>query len=516
MNSIPTVTKNLLIINVLCFFGGVVAMKYGINLNDLLGLHFFMASDFNPAQLITYMFMHGGFQHIFFNMFALWMFGRTLEQVWGPKRFLFYYMVCGIGAGLVQELVQYIQYVTELSQYDSVNTGIAVIPMAEYLNLMTTVGASGAIYGILLAFGMLFPNSQMFVFPIPFPVKAKYFVMGYAALEIFLGLGASTDGVAHFAHLGGMIFGFILIMYWRKRIIMGSFITDLKNSFNKGNIYIQFIYINVGVFIVTSLLGILWMLFNRNGAFVLQYLELPAWTLQFVKQPWSLLTYMFMHAGILHLLFNMLWLYWFGQMFLSLFSAKHFRGLYLLGGICGGLLYMIAYNVFPYFSDSLYYSYLLGASASVLAIVVATAVRAPEYRVNFMFIGTVRLKYVALFMVVTDLLFMTSGNAGGHIAHLGGALAGWWFASGLSRGHDATSWINRCLDCFSEGLSFRRQSKKTKMKVHYGDKAKDYDYNARKKQQSEEIDRILDKLKKSGYNSLTTEEKKSLFDASKK
>lgn len=127
---------------------------------------------------------------------------------------------------------------------------------------------------------------------------------------------------------------------------MGSFITDLKNSFNKGNIYIQFIYINVGVFIVTSLLGILWMLFNRNGAFVLQYLELPAWTLQFVKQPWSLLTYMFMHAGILHLLFNMLWLYWFGQMFLSLFSAKHFRGLYLLGGICGGLLYMIAYNVF--------------------------------------------------------------------------------------------------------------------------------------------------------------------------
>ena len=183
MNSIPTVTKNLLIINVLCFFGGVVAMKYGIDLNDLLGLHFFMASDFNPAQLITYMFMHGGFQHIFFNMFALWM----------------------------------------LSQYDSVNTGIAVIPMAEYLNLMTTVGASGAIYGILLAFGMLFPNSQMFVFPIPFPVKAKYFVMGYAALEIFLGLGASTDGVAHFAHLGGMIFGFILIMYWRKKNNNGQF-----------------------------------------------------------------------------------------------------------------------------------------------------------------------------------------------------------------------------------------------------------------------------------------------------
>lgn len=293
---------------------------------------------------------------------------------------------------------------------------------------------------------------------------------------------------------------------------MGSFINDLKSGFNRGNIYIQFIYINVGVFVATSLLSILWTLFNRDGAFVLQYLELPAWTDLFIRQPWSLFTYMFMHAGVLHLLFNMLWLYWFGQMFLSLFSAKHFRGLYLLGGICGGLLYMLSYNVFPYFSDSIYYSYLLGASASVLAIVVATAVRAPEYQVNFMFIGAVRLKYVALFMVLTDLMFMTSGNAGGHIAHLGGALAGWWFASGLSRGHDATAWINKCLD----GLTIRRKPKRPKMEVHYGDKAKDYDYNARKRQQSEEVDRILDKLKKSGYASLTTEEKKRLFDASKK
>ena len=183
----------------------------------------YMRTACNNYKSVKRLINKSGFQHIFFNMFALWMFGRTLEQVWGPKRFLSYYMVCGIGAGLVQELVQYIQYVTELSQYDSVNTGIAVIPMAEYLNLMTTVGASGAIYGILLAFGMLFPNSQMFVFPIPFPVKAKYFVMGYAALEIFLGLGASTDGVAHFAHLGGMIFGFILIMYWRKKNNNGQF-----------------------------------------------------------------------------------------------------------------------------------------------------------------------------------------------------------------------------------------------------------------------------------------------------
>ena len=218
MNNLPTVTKNLLIINVLCFFGMLVAKRYGIDVENLLGLHFFWASNFNLSQLISYMFMHANFQHIFFNMFAVWMFGRVLEQVWGPKRFLTYYLICGIGAGLIQELVQYLEYAFTLSNYDSVNLGIAggIIPMEEYLNMMTTVGASGAVYGILLAFGMLFPNSQMFIFPLPFPIKAKYFVIGYAVLELFLGLGGG-DGVAHFAHLGGMLFGLILIIYWRKK-----------------------------------------------------------------------------------------------------------------------------------------------------------------------------------------------------------------------------------------------------------------------------------------------------------
>ena len=212
----PTVTKNLIIINVLVFFGTIVAQRYGLDLTNYLGLHFFLASDFNPAQLITYMFMHGGFSHIFFNMFALWMFGRVLEQVWGPKRFLIYYMVCGIGAGLIQELVQFVEYETVLSNYDNVQTAFGIIPMEEYLNMMRTVGASGAIYGILLAFGMLFPNSQMFVFPLPFPIKAKFFVIFYAAIELFMGMSAN-DNVAHFAHLGGMLFGLILILYWRKK-----------------------------------------------------------------------------------------------------------------------------------------------------------------------------------------------------------------------------------------------------------------------------------------------------------
>ena len=296
---------------------------------------------------------------------------------------------------------------------------------------------------------------------------------------------------------------------------MASFISDLKSRFHRGDINLQLIYINVGVFVVTTLVSVFLRLFNIGDASWMNFMTLPASIPEFLKQPWSLLSYMFLHADPFHLLFNMLWLYWFGQLFLSFFSARHFRGLYLLGGICGGLFYMLALNVFPYFTPYIYISTLLGASASVLAIVVATAVREPEYRVNFMFVGTVRLKYVALFMVVTDLLFVTSGNGGGHIAHLGGALAGWWFAWSLRKGKDVTKWINGVLDGCS-GVWSKLSSKKPKMKVSKGGRAADYDYNARKKQQSEEIDRILDKLKKSGYGSLTTEEKKRLFDASKK
>ena len=218
MNNIPTVTKNLLIINVLVFLAGYALQGYGVDLDKMFGLHFFMASDFRVYQLFTYLFLHGGFTHLFFNMFAVWMFGRILEQVWGPKRFLFYYLVCGVGAGLCQELVQFIDYTIELAPYARVDVGGGfVISMGEYLNMMNTVGASGAVYGILLAFGMLFPNEQMFIFPLPMPIKAKYFVIGYAAIELLQGLANRGDQIAHFAHLGGMLFGFLLIMYWRNK-----------------------------------------------------------------------------------------------------------------------------------------------------------------------------------------------------------------------------------------------------------------------------------------------------------
>ena len=211
---LPTVVKHLLIINMLMYLATITLTRFNIDLGDILGLHFFKASNFRIYQLITYMFMHGNFGHLFFNMFALWMFGNTLENIWGSKRFLLFYMVCGIGAGLCQELVQYIQYATSLAQYETVNMGGRIISMDSYLNMMTTVGASGAIYGLLLAFGMMFPDSRIYLYFL-FPIKAKWFVIGYAVLELILGF-QGVDNVAHFAHLGGMLFGLLLILYWRK------------------------------------------------------------------------------------------------------------------------------------------------------------------------------------------------------------------------------------------------------------------------------------------------------------
>lgn len=219
MNELPVVTKNLIAINVLVFLATIVLDRYGYDLNSLLGLHLFLADDFKPFQIVTYMFMHGGFMHLFFNMFALYMFGRVLEMVWGPKRFLIFYMFTGVGAGIIQEIVQYLYYSTQLSMYSGVDFGAGlIVPMAQYLNMWVTVGASGAVYGILLAFAMNFPNERLFVMPFPFPVKAKYFVLIFGAIELFTGLSNSAgDNVAHFAHLGGMLFGLILILYWRKK-----------------------------------------------------------------------------------------------------------------------------------------------------------------------------------------------------------------------------------------------------------------------------------------------------------
>lgn len=224
MRQIPPITKNLLIINVLAYAAYYVLSLQGLNLNNMLGLHFVMAPDFRLYQLFTYMFMHGGITHLFFNMFALWMFGCTIENAWGSKRFLTYTLACGVGAGLFQECAQFIEYAVQgLAAYDAVNDGMgSVIPMSAYLNMWNTVGFSGAVYGILLGFGMTYPEERIFIFPLPMPIKGKWFVCIYAAVELFSALSTSHDGVAHIAHLGGMVVGYLIIRYW-------------KNQYNRNN-----------------------------------------------------------------------------------------------------------------------------------------------------------------------------------------------------------------------------------------------------------------------------------------
>ena len=230
---LPPVVKNLLIINGLFFLATVVlGNTLHIDLTDYLGLHYIGAHHFQPYQFITYMFMHGSFGHIFFNMFALWMFGSVLEQAWGPKRFLIYYMITGIGAGLIQVLVIFIQvhYAEAGLSADQIaqvrETGFDILqnsqnfgdPLMGKLNLlynMTTIGASGAVFGLLLAFGMLFPNSLIYLYFF-IPIKAKWFVIIYGAIELFSGVYNTGSNIAHFAHLGGMIFGFFMIVYWKK------------------------------------------------------------------------------------------------------------------------------------------------------------------------------------------------------------------------------------------------------------------------------------------------------------
>lgn len=214
--NIPPVTKHLMIINVIVWLASFVSFQMWKSSNPsmppdafldysglykMLGLHYWQASLFRPWQFLTYMFMHDptNIYHIFCNMFSLWMFGGWIEQKLGAKRYLLYYIVCGLGAALVQELVWLMEFNGNAMYYD----------------LLLTVGASGAVFGILLAFGMFFPNAKMYIIPFPFPIKAKWVVLGYGVFELFFGISGTMSGVAHYAHLGGMVAGIIMIMYWK-------------------------------------------------------------------------------------------------------------------------------------------------------------------------------------------------------------------------------------------------------------------------------------------------------------
>ena len=228
MNNFPPVTKWLLISNVVIF---VLQELAKVDLVATFGLHFFLADNFQVHQFFTYMFLHANLSHLFFNMFALWMFGRLIESTLGMKHFLIYYLVCGVGAGLCQEIFQYGEYYIEgFAEFDRVRTPEGIYPMGEFLNYWRTVGASGAVYGILLAFGFIYPNQRIMLLIPPIPMKAKYFVIGYAALELYSSFSVN-DNVAHFAHLGGMLFGFILLLRWTRRNNPYSWWERLKQHF---------------------------------------------------------------------------------------------------------------------------------------------------------------------------------------------------------------------------------------------------------------------------------------------
>ena len=233
---VPPVTMHLIIINAILWLATMLLGSRGIvDLTHYLGLHFWKGTDFHFYQFFTYMFMHdsNGFAHIFFNMFSLWMFGSLLEKVMGMKRFIFFYVVCGLGAGLIQELVWQFSWQSILADINNVSTSVINSAIGtgeidnEFLNMfyngLITVGASGAIFGILLAFAMIFPNIPLYIMFIPIPVKAKYAVIGFAVIELFFGVSGAMDNVAHFAHLGGMLFGLILILYWKKKGLFNNY-----------------------------------------------------------------------------------------------------------------------------------------------------------------------------------------------------------------------------------------------------------------------------------------------------
>ena len=293
---------------------------------------------------------------------------------------------------------------------------------------------------------------------------------------------------------------------------MEDFFNKLRLRYKQGSVLLKLIYINVAVFIIIRLLAVFLTLFNLDTLNFLSYVEVPSSLSVLLIRPWTLITYMFVHYEILHILFNMLWLYWFGVIFLQYFGEKQMGGLYILGGVAGAVFYIISYNVFPYFSG--HQGMMCGASASVIAIVVATAMRVPDYKVNLLFLGAISLKYIAIVTILIDLLSVTSGNGGGHIAHLGGACLGVLFMYRWKNGKDITRPVNRIIDylatVFKPGTKIKIKHKKNRRPET------DMEYRERKNRENNEIDAILDKIKKSGYNALSSDEKKRLFDAGKK
>ena len=292
-----------------------------------------------------------------------------------------------------------------------------------------------------------------------------------------------------------------------------SIIDEIKQSYRQGGALTKLIYINVGAFIVIRLLQAIFSLSTGSLDYpLLQWVSVPSDPLELLFKPWTLLTYMFVHYDFLHILFNMLWLYWFGRIFLEFLNPRQLLGVYFMGGISGAIVYLVAYNLLPGLYQFSANSILLGASASVMALLFTIARLRGDHQIYMMFIGPVRLKYLAIGALVLDLISISAlSNTGGHLAHIGGALFGYLYAGWLGKGKDVTLGFNRMMDHVASTFS-----RKSKMKVTHRRPLTDMEYNKRKNIKQHEVDQILEKIKASGYDSLTSSEKKTLFDASKK
>jgi len=290
-----------------------------------------------------------------------------------------------------------------------------------------------------------------------------------------------------------------------------NILDNIKQTFRQGSSLIRLIYINAVVFILLNIVLISIQLFKGEESYLLTYLAVPADLKLLFYHLWTLVTYMFLHESFWHLLFNMLNLYWFGKIFLMFFSEKKLVGLYLLGGLVAALFYVAAFNIFPFFAESLHQSILLGASGSIMAIIVATAVQSPNMELQLMFLGGIKLKFIAIGIVLISIFGITSDNGGGQIAHLGGAFAGYLFVVSLQQGKDLTKGLNWILDAIYNLFRPRKLKVKTN-KTRNRPTMNDAEFNINKARKMDQINQILDKIKTSGYESLSAEEKKRLFD----
>jgi len=289
--------------------------------------------------------------------------------------------------------------------------------------------------------------------------------------------------------------------------------SDIKRTFKEGSVLTRLIYINLGVFLGVSIIGVVLYL-SGNQNILPDLLSVPSDISEILKRPWTPVTYMFLHTGFIHLLFNILGLYWFGKLFLYRLDGDKLLSLYLLGGLSGALFYVVAYNLFPVFNSV--NGLLLGASASVFAILVAIAFYDPNQEIHLSFIGSFQLKYIALFYVVLSVIGISTSNPGGNIAHLGGAFWGWFYIFQLRKGKDMGDGFVKFLDKIGNAIAgfFKPKNKLT---VTFKQPPRDdYEYNKMKKAEQEEINRILEKIGKAGYDSLTKEEKELLFRQGKK